>query len=263
MGMTIGVCDSAPDRCAPLLALLREYGRSRGLVLEPEVFGSGEALLARVDAAGRFDLYILEMMLPDQSGLDLGMALRDRDREGLLIYLTDSREYAVESYLVRAFDYLLKPVETARLYWMLDQAVARLRDTWQMSGETAQASFTVKTRGGLRRLALDSVLYAELVGRTVCYHLTAGETVSTMTLRIPFRQAVAPILGDPRFMLCGSSFAVNLAQVAMVARTGLTFSGGQWLPLPRSIYAAVRQQWMTLLSAGGDETHDPSGDHHA
>lgn len=33
------------------------------------------------------------------------------------------------------------------------------------------------------------------------------------TLRMPFREAAAPLLADPRFYLCGASFVLNFRHV--------------------------------------------------
>ena len=62
------------------------------------------------------------------SGIDLGVKLRELGHYGAIVYLSISPEYAVESYAARAFYYLMKPVEPAKLYQVLDQAAAALEN---------------------------------------------------------------------------------------------------------------------------------------
>ena len=74
----------------------------------------------------QFDLYVLDVVMPDMSGIDLGMKLRELGQYGAIVYLSVSPEYAVESYAVRAFYYLMKPVDSTQLYHVLDQALVAL-----------------------------------------------------------------------------------------------------------------------------------------
>ena len=45
-----------------------------------------------------------------------------RDNTGLLLYLTTSPDFALDSYRVDAFDYLLKPVDRDLFFQSLDKA---------------------------------------------------------------------------------------------------------------------------------------------
>ena len=89
------------------------------------VFSSGLELLSAAEEE-RFDLYVLDVVMPGLSGIDLGLKLRELGSYGAIVYLSISPEYAVDSYAARAFYYLMKPVESAKLFHVLDQAAASL-----------------------------------------------------------------------------------------------------------------------------------------
>ena len=61
--------------------------------------------------------------MPEMSGIELGIRLRELGCRGTIIYLTVSPDFAVDSYDARAFHYLLKPVKSTRLFEVLDQAL--------------------------------------------------------------------------------------------------------------------------------------------
>ena len=50
------------------------------------------------------------MIMPLVNGMDTARELRQADTAVRLVFLTSSPEFALESYEVRAFGYLLKPV---------------------------------------------------------------------------------------------------------------------------------------------------------
>lgn len=79
--------------------------------------GSAEAALATTD----YDLVVLDIGLPDRSGLDLLKSLRARDDRRPVLFLTarDSVEYRVEGLNAGADDYLVKPFD-------LDELLARV-----------------------------------------------------------------------------------------------------------------------------------------
>lgn len=233
----LALCDDDDAQRSDLHKLLLEYAAARPeLALRPSLFSSGEQLLAAVEDDGPFALYLLDVVMPGLSGIGLGLRLREMDRSGTIIYLSVSPEYAVDSYAARAFYYLMKPPEKGRLFQVLDQAVEEM-------GKQRSACVAVKTHAGLRRVRLDELMYAELAGRSIHYHLAGGELLESTTVRSSFQEAAAPLLTDSRFFLCGASFVVNLFYVTAVEKGCFLMDGGARVALPRHYFAQARQRW--------------------
>ena len=62
-----------------------------------------------IEAMGtkHYDLLLLDILMPGMTGMDAAMEIRNSGNEIPIIFLTSSREYAVESYRVGAGDYIL------------------------------------------------------------------------------------------------------------------------------------------------------------
>ena len=119
----LALCDDEEDQRGALMELLGSYEAARPHVkLCPLVFSSGQELLLSERPAD-FDLYLLDVVMPELSGIEVGIKLREQGSRGEIVYLTFSPEYAVASYETRAFYYLLKPVEPEQLYSVLDQEI--------------------------------------------------------------------------------------------------------------------------------------------
>lgn len=245
----MALCDDEAEQRAAVGDLLRAYAAARpALAVKLSVFSSGQDLLAAAEECGGFDLYVLDIVMPELSGIDLGVRLRELYSGGTIIYLTISPEFAVDSYAARAFYYLMKPAEPDKLFQVLDQAVEILE-------KQKAACVTVRTKEGLERIRLDAIHYAELTSRVVRYHLSDGTCLDSVTVRAPFQEETAPLLADQRFFLCGASFVVNLFYVTAVEKGFLRMDGGMRVPLARGLAARAKRRWSDFwLDASGGET---------
>ena len=230
----LALCDDDSTQLNDMALLLREYAENRDI--KPTYFTSAEELLQAVQTQGRFDIYLLDVVMPGMNGIELGQRLRDQKDAGLIVYLTTSSEFAVESYLVRAFHYLLKPIQKDQLFRVLDDAVSQLKK---------RGSETIFVRGkeASYGLALDDILFAESYNRAVRYHLADGRNIDSLSIRTSFHQEVKTLLERQYFVPCGASFVINLHHVAMLDKFGLVFKNGMQMPLSKQAYTTMRTAW--------------------
>src|SRR5207302_3825160 len=71
------------------------------------------------------DLALLDLQMPEVDGLGVVRLLK-KNRMPLVAFVTAYDEYAVRAFEVNAVDYILKPVEAARLRQTIDRARERL-----------------------------------------------------------------------------------------------------------------------------------------
>lgn len=234
--LRIALCDDEEKQLNQTAVLLNTYFQSRpDLCGQVETFRSGSALLARIEEAGGFDLYVLDILMPGLSGIDTGRRLRALGDGGEIIYLTSSNDFAADSYDARAFFYLLKPVNEGKLFQVLDAAVENLK-------RRRSSAVVVTTVDGPRRILLERIRYVERVGRYMRYYCT-DTTIDSQTIRVSFREAVAPLLADRRFCLCGASFLLNFQHVAGVNGQSALLDNGQAVILPRMSATEFKKAW--------------------
>jgi two-component system LytT family response regulator len=111
--------DERPAR-AFLANLLRGF-EDVELVGEAENGAEAIELIERVAP----DLALLDLQMPEVDGLGVVRLVR-RERLPLVAFVTAYDEYAVRAFEMNAIDYLLKPVEPARLRATINRAVERL-----------------------------------------------------------------------------------------------------------------------------------------
>ena len=244
--LRIALCDDEKKQLSQAAAMLNAYLSSRpDLSGQVETFRSGSTLLARVEDVGGFDLYVLDILMPELSGIDTGRRLRALGDGGEIIYLTSSNDFAADSYDVRAFFYLLKPVNEGKLFQVLDAAVENLK-------RRRSSAVVVTTVDGPRRILLERIRYVERVGRYMRYYCT-DTTIDSQTIRVSFREAVAPLLADRRFCLCGASFLLNFQHVTGVNGQSALLDNGQTVALPRTAAADFKKAWGSYWLSEADE----------
>lgn len=234
--LQIALCDDEAKHLSQMTTLLEDYFQARpSLKGKVSAFLTGSELIAQAEAQGGFDLYVLDILMPGLDGIETGRQLRQLGDGGEILFLTTSNDFAADSYDVHAFFYLLKPVDTSKLFQVLDGAVKKLN-------ERRNSAIVVSTAEGPRRILRERIRYVERTGRFMRYFCTDG-TVDTLTIRIPFREMVAPLLADRRFYLCGASFVLNFQHVTGVKDQTAFLDNGQTLTLPRSAVAAFKLAW--------------------
>src|SRR5438105_12511005 len=89
-----------------------------------EVAGTGARGLERV-AAEPPDVILLDLRLPDQSGLEVYRQVRDIDARIQVIFVTVAKgaDAAIEAMKQGAYDYLFKPLDLAQLRRVVGEAV--------------------------------------------------------------------------------------------------------------------------------------------
>jgi len=175
--------------------------------------------------------------MPAVSGIDLGVKLRDSGYNGLIIYLTASKDYALDSYKVKAFNYILKPIVPESLYSTLDDAFANL-------SVKADKNIIVKTKDGNIRVSTSNILFVELCKRILVYHLADGSAIESIYIRVPFAEANKELLEDKNFVQCGAGNVINLSKITMVGNEEIVFDDSHTVFFSKKICNEIRLAWM-------------------
>lgn len=234
--LRIALCDDDQDHQKIIETLLLEYFKKK---VNLKMYTDAQELLKHVYWEGKeaYDLYILDVIMPHMSGIELGRKMRGMHVSAPIIYLTTSREYAVESYNVQAFHYLVKPIEKEKLFSVLAKAE-------KMIAQMKTNSVTVHTPDGMVIINTADILYAELYARSVRYYLTDGTMVDSQKLRSSFQKAVSGLLDQHNFIMLGSSFLINLHHVKRVGNKDMLLINGKTLTIPKGAKHELISGWM-------------------
>jgi len=248
--MRIAICDDEEFYRAQVLKILTSYSsQHQEKELSFTTFSHGEDLIEAARKVGGFDLYILDIMMPQINGIQLGMQLREEGYEGKIIYLTSSEDFAIDSYRVKAFNYILKPFNKNAFFASLTEAIESI-------STQPEKSLIVKTKESTIKLNFDNIMYAELCRRIIIYHLTSGSLVESIMIRTSFSEAMQELLKDNRFVLCGTSKVINLQHITAIETDALIFKNKEQVYASKKACRDTRLIWQDYcLSKESNSLH--------
>lgn len=237
--INIAICDDDVLSREIMQDLLGDYAESRYDEFHIESFSGSFDICASMEKSGPFDIYLLDIIMPLENGMQLAKRLRESGVRGKIVFVTSSVDYVLDSFGVRAFQYLLKPVDRTALFGVLDACIEELH------AEKA-VTIEIKARDGYHRVNPESILYVESANRALIYHVESSESIVSTTMRISFQDAVAPLMEDKRFVLAGSSLLINLSKVNTMDRGYVRLVNGEDLYPPERVFAALRNSWKAI-----------------
>lgn len=237
--LKFAICDDNAEDLEKVNSLLNRYHRIHsGLDLCVDLFSSSMQLLSQLDKES-YHIYLLDIQMPDKNGIELGMEIRQRDKKAAIAYLTHYPEYAIDSYEVQAFYYMLKPLEQKRFFQLLDRLVKYFE-------KEANEFFVIRTANGPVSLSVQSILYLQYHSHYITYYLENGTKVDSVVVRNSFDQTASPLLSDNRFAKLSPSIIVNLMHVNRVEGKYFYLKDGTMLSVSRS-YAESRKKFSEFL----------------
>ena len=234
--MRIAICDPNSADCEKLSNALKSWSAFKTESLEISVFKSGETFLIGHNQ-NPFDAVFLETSLPFLSGMDTARQLHYLDKSIRIIFLTAAPEYAVESYTVRAFDYILKPFSYDRLSETMDLLADEI---------SSSPDFIILQYDGFhRKCHFHQISYIEVQRHKVHVHLTDG---SIAAVNQPLHAFEEKLQTNPMFCKCHRSYIVSLCQVAAFSYGEITMQNGDCIPLSRTCVKDFKDKYYRYVS---------------
>ena len=200
-------------------------------------FSCGEDFLSSF-SAGKFDLIFLDIYMADINGMETARWIRKSDASCQVIFTTTTTDFAVQSYEVGASGYLVKPLTRDKF----NQTMNRCR---VKSLEHAQ-SVIVPGEGGKIPLFLHQITYTEYQRRYALVHLQNGDSLKILMRDADFSGL---LLEYPYFCSCIRGILVNFEAVSSLSGTHFRLTDGTSVPISRSRYEEVKEQFFSFSFA--------------
>ena len=200
-------CLIVDDNKMARMALKQLVGQVPSLELVSECNDATEALNFLNSA--QIDLLLLDIEMPDMSGLELTQKLGNR--RPLIIFTTAKKDYAVEAFELSVVDYLIKPIALPRLKQAIDKANEAIESNKQELKVEEQGFVFVKDNGILKRISIDDILFLEAMGDYVKVHTAQKFHVVHATLK-----SIEEKLPASKFIRVHRSFIVAINKIDFI-----------------------------------------------
>lgn len=237
--LRIAVCDDEQLYLHEMMQLLSEYRQSGALGdFSVSCFAAPSELLDSLEKGSNYGLYLLDIYLPGITGIAVAQQLRSAGVEAPIIFLTTSREHALEAFGVGASQYLLKPFERQALFSALDAtAAAALAERRQ--------HLLIKVDGEVCSIAVRNILYTQSDKNRQVLHLAGGRELA---VRMTVGELFQLLAASNAFVRCGSSYILNLAKLKRLSPKYAILSDGTEISIPRGAYPEIKTSYYGFYS---------------
>ena len=198
---------------------LARYSKESSQPFHVEYFNDGLKLLENY-IPGKFDLLILDIQMRHMDGMETAQKIRTTDEAVIIIFITNFTHYAIQGYSVRAFDFIIKPIE-------YELFAVKIKDAIGMLKRNRRGKVYFKVQGGQVELDRMSIMYFEIFARKIIIHTDSGSYQTNDTLK-----SIEQALDDTHFFRCHTSFLVNTSHVSFVGKN-FAMVGGVEIPISK------------------------------
>ncbi len=224
--MRIAVCDDDLREREQFEKALQGWDPTRSA----EKFISGAALLREAKKQPPFDIVFLDIYMPGENGIDIAKELRKISPETEIVFVTTSREHAVDAFSLYALHYLVKPVTTEGVI----EAFRRLTES-----RSAQRERITLTAGSDRHtIFLDQICLLESDNHTVNVSLSDGRRLK---VRMTFGELEKEM--NENFLKINRGIVVNMDYIMQMGTETCVLRDGIRLPIATRHSTAIRAKY--------------------
>ena len=237
--ISCAICDDNVIMTETVKLLVNNYSIQHTIPILSLCYTHAQKLLDDINRGKKFDIYFLDILMPDISGIDFAKKLRETDENAIIIFLTSSDEYTKEAFLVDAIQYLHKPVSAEEIFKALTRAV-------RFIGDDQCSNLIIKTKNGVHKINICDIIYVSSYKHVLSFHLKSGIiidstnssiTLKKLTTQLPFPPFISPYRG----------YLVNMEQIDHLEKNTFITKQKESIPIPAKQFSSVKKSYSDYI----------------
>lgn len=240
--MNIAICEDIPQELDLLRRHIETVSQKRGIETACTFFHQGGDLLRYLEQTdSKFTMAFLDVYMPGMSGVQTAQRLKEAAPATQVVFVTSSRDFAVDAFELDALHYLVKPVT--------EEQVAAVFDRYKKL-ELPRPSIRVRVGRDAVDLELSSIQYLESCNSGTDIHTPRGVLHTTVNT-----SKLAEQLNDS-FLKIQRGLVVNLHYVQRMTTDSCVLKNGVSVLLSRKERSQIRTAYREFVfnAADGKET---------
>jgi DNA-binding LytR/AlgR family response regulator len=230
----IAVCDDSPITSS----YVEEYLSKLPLKdISFDVFSSGNDLINYMEKNpdnAYFNIYFMDIEMPGVNGIETAAYIRKNDKNAIIIFITEHKEYVYQVFAVLPFRFIVKPLDKERLDIVLKEAIENI--------QTMKQLFFFKKERQEFQIPFDEILYFEGAGRKV--------KLLTETTEYVFYDKISNIKGEVDknlFLQIHASYLVNMEFIRFISEVEVVLEGNVKLPISKKFRKEAKLQHLNFM----------------
>lgn len=219
--MHVAIVEDNAGQRKLLTEFIQNYCENNGIDLSIQTFSNGESFLRSLEIQS-YEIAFIEIFLNrGLNGLEAAKILTKQDKRCLIVFTAASSDFAVESYRIRAFDYILKPYTYRQIEETLDLCSARLHEHKKF--------ISVMERRLKIKIYVSDIIYTDYYNHYIQVFLKNRVVRSHMF----FQTFYEMVRDNPQFLNCYRNCLINMDRVNTINERGFVMVNGHHVPISR------------------------------
>ena len=230
--MRIAVCDDDIREQEQFEKALKEWDPTGSA----EKFYNGAALLTAARTSPAFDVVFLDICMPGENGIAIAEELHKISPDTAVVFVTFSRDYAVDAFSVYAIHYIIKPVTAEDI----DEVFRRLAKNRTKHGRR----ITLISGKDRYTVCMEQIYLLESNNHTVNVSLADGRRIR---VNMSFCELEKNLSED--FLRLNRGISVNMDCISQLTADVCILQNGIELPVSVRRRAAIRRTYDNYVFA--------------
>lgn len=211
----IAMCDDNKAYLEVVAKKIQKYCRDNGFHIVLDSYSDSDKLAQRIEEKERYDAYILDIEMPNMSGLELAEKIGIYSDNAFIIFLTAHDVYAVKACGVNVLGYILKEHIEVDLNSILKKLLDRLER------QNDQKTYTISNQRKYIKMQQKDIVYIYKNQKNVVFVLKSLENESDrLTL-----QEVYQRLDNPDMYFLDRGYIINLRHIRKIVGDKVVMNG--------------------------------------
>lgn len=233
--ISIAVVDDEKEQIDFALKCLKEMENAE-YKFRVETFTNPVDCLNTIRANGNFDIYLLDIYMPEMTGISIGNEIKKISDDAIIIFTTTSRSHAIEAFELSALSYLVKP-------FTKDKLIAAITKAVNVYNQNNLKSIVIKTTDGMKKVAIKDIMYVGADKHYQIFYLTD----ETVVVRSTISSVWDSLKNDMRFIQPHASFIVNMDYIARIDGDDIELTNKERIPISKQMKAKVKNSYLDYM----------------
>ncbi|MEN8076904.1 LytTR family DNA-binding domain-containing protein [Clostridioides difficile] len=230
----VAICDDEEIFLNDYAKVINNIKKLYSYNIEIFKFNSGEELLNFISINEiKFNIIFLDIIMDKIDGIETAKKIRQIDTMTEIIFLTSSKDYALEGYEVKAYNYIVKSSDFIeyKIYEVIRDLYSRVNDF-----------IVINNKSGIERVETNKIVYVESNKRKIIFNTIENEYEMYEKLDNIYEK-----LKQRGFIKVHRSYIVNREFIKKIEAKDIVTTTGEIIPISRSKLDEVKLSFMEYL----------------
>ncbi len=229
------VCDDDVTIVDRICSVIDGISKQNNIITKVDMFYDGATLLRNLEKNNSYyDVLFLDIEMENMDGIETARQLRLRDERAYIIYVSSHENYAIETFSVRPYQFVIKPFE--------DKVIEKhFIDVYEKILSNDE-SYDFKHKGTYYKVLLKDVKYFESKNRSIDIHMEDGTVYEYYDILDKVEKKLCNTKMD--FLRIHKSILVNSRYIAKKRYDHVELMNGEKLMISQTKRGEINEYYM-------------------